>query len=160
LESEPLPVLRPFATRALLAATDAELLSVQTQTDEIFRRIHSPREDGVRRDTKAPLYRLDDPNQSITLSDVSTGQRAAFVLTIFLAMNAKLQTTPPVILFDDPVAHIDDFYSLSFPDHLRDIALDGRRQIFYATADSRLAGLFEHKFSFMGDKFQRFNLAR
>ncbi|MES9899201.1 MAG: hypothetical protein ABW148_09275 [Sedimenticola sp.] len=145
---------------SLIAATDAELVSVQTETDEIFRRIHSPREYGVRRDAKAPLYRLDKPSQAITLREVSTGQRAAFVLSVFLAMNAKLQTAPPVLLFDDPVAHIDDFNSLSFLDHLRDIALEGRRQIFYATADSRLAGLFEHKFSFMGDKFKRFNLVR
>lgn len=145
---------------SLIAATDAELLNVQTETDAVFRRIHSPHEFGVRRDTHAPLYRLDGANQAVTLRDVSTGQRAAFVLSVFLAMNAKLQTAPPVLLFDDPVAHIDDFNSLSFLDHLRDIALEGRRQIFYATADSRLAGLFEHKFSFMSDKFRRFDLVR
>lgn len=145
---------------SLLAATDAELLNVQMETDAVFRRIHSPHEYGVRRDTQAPLYRLDGANQAVTLRDVSTGQRAAFVLSVFLAMNAKLQTAPPVLLFDDPVAHIDDFNSLSFIDHLRDIALEGKRQIFYATADSRLAGLFEHKFSFMSDKFRRFDLVR
>lgn len=145
---------------SLLAATDAELLSLQTETDTVFRKIHSPHEYGVRRDNQAPLYRLDDVSHTVTLRDISTGQRAAFVLSVFLAMNAKLQTAPPVLLFDDPVAHIDDFNSLSFLDHLRDIALEGNRQIFYATADSRLAGLFEHKFSFMGENFRRFDLVR
>ncbi|MDH6183322.1 hypothetical protein [Polaromonas sp. CG_23.6] len=77
-----------------------------------------------------------------------------------MAMNSKLQTAPPVLLFDDPIAHVDDFNSLSFLDHLRDVALMGNRQIFYATADARLAGLFEHKFSFLGNKFRRFDLVR
>ncbi|PMY73101.1 MULTISPECIES: hypothetical protein [unclassified Pseudomonas] len=145
---------------ALAAATDAELMNVQAATDLVFRKIHSPHEYGVRRDAQAPLYRLDDPSVDVTLSDISTGQRAAFVLSVFLAMNSKLQDAPPVLLFDDPVAHIDDFNSLSFLDHLRDVALAGNRQIFYATADVKLAGLFEHKFSFLGEKFRRFDLSR
>jgi len=70
------------------------------------------------------------------------------------------QDAPPVLLFDDPVAHIDDFNSLSFLDYLRDVALAGNRQIFYATADAKLAGLFEHKFSFLGEKFRRIDLSR
>ena len=145
---------------SLIAATDTELEHVQTETAEIFRRIHSPHEYDVRRDIQAPLYKLNEPNQHKTLREVSTGQRTAYVISVFLAMNAKLQTAPPVVLLDDPVAHVDDFNSLSFLDHLRNIALTGKRQIFYATADSRLAGLFAHKFSFMGDRFRRFDLMR
>jgi len=145
---------------SLTDATNIELVGVQATTDAVFRRIHSPHEYGVQRDAHAPLFRLDDPNKSVTLRDISTGQRAAFVLSVFMAMNSKLQTAPPVLLFDDPIAHVDDFNSLSFLDHLRDVALMGNRQIFYATADARLAGLFEHKFSFMGNKFRRFDLVR
>jgi DNA repair protein SbcC/Rad50 len=145
---------------SLTDATDTELVAVQSTTDAVFRRIHSPHEYGVHRDSHAPLFRLDDPDKSVTLRDISTGQRAAFVLSVFMAMNSKLQTAPPVLLFDDPIAHVDDFNSLSFLDHLRDVALMGNRQIFYATADARLAGLFEHKFSFMGNKFRRFDLVR
>ena len=145
---------------SLTDATDTELVGVQSTTDAVFRRIHSPHEYGVHRDARAPLFRLDAPSKSVTLRDISTGQRAAFVLSVFMAMNSKLQTAPPVLLFDDPIAHVDDFNSLSFLDHLRDVALMGNRQIFYATADARLAGLFEHKFSFMGNKFRRFDLVR
>ena len=126
-------------SEALADATDAERLSVQVATDSVFRKIHSPHEYGVRRDAQAPLFRLDDPSKAIALRDISTGQRAAFVRSVFLAMNAKLQTVPPVLLFDDPVAHVDDFNSLSFLDYLRDVALAGKRQIFYATADAKLA---------------------
>lgn len=147
-------------SEALSDATDAELVSVQGATDMIFRKIHSPNEYGVKRSAQVPLFRLDDPDVDVTLSDISTGQRAAFVLSVFLAMNSKLQDAPPVLLFDDPVAHIDDFNALSFLDYLREVALTENRQIFYATADVKLAGLFEHKFSFLGDKFRRFDLSR
>ncbi|MFC6949643.1 hypothetical protein ACFQI9_34535 [Paraburkholderia dipogonis] len=147
-------------TDSLADATNVELTQVQSTADTIFRKIHSPNEYGVRRHASAPLFRLDNPKADVTLRDISTGQRAAFALSIFLAMNGKLQTAPPVLLFDDPVAHIDDFNSLSFLDHLRDLSLTESRQIFYATADARLAGLFEHKFAFLGDSFRRFDLSR
>jgi exonuclease SbcC len=107
------------------------------------------------------LYRLDDTDESpVSLQEISSGQRAAFVLSVFLAMNAKLKSGPPIVLLDDPVAHIDDFNALSFIDYLRELVLSRQRQVFYATADSRLAGLFEHKFGFLGDQFKRFNLQR
>ena len=75
-------------------------------------------------------------------------------------MNARLTTGPRVIIFDDPVAHVDDINTLSFLDHLREIALGGERQIFFATADSKLAGLFARKFRFMGERFKQIELAR
>ena len=68
---------------------------------------------------------------------------------------------PPVVLIDDPIAHVDDLNSLSFLDYLREVAITGRRQIFFATANDKLATLFERKFDFLGSKeFRRFNLSR
>ena len=100
-------------------------------------------------------------NENVDLVQMSTGQRAAFALSLFLAMNARLQSGPPILLFDDPVAHVDDINVLSFLDHLRDIAINGSRQIFFATADSKLAGLFRHKFRFLGSEdFREVNLVR
>lgn len=61
---------------------------------------------------------------------------------------------------DDPVAHIDDINMLSFLDHLRQLAIGGSRQIFFATADTKLAGLFRHKFRFLGDEFKELRLSR
>jgi chromosome segregation protein len=91
---------------------------------------------------------------------VSSGQRAAYVLSIFLALNSRLKFAPPVILIDDPIAHIDDLNTLSFLDYLRDIAIAGQRQIFFTTANDKIAALFERKFDFLGpDGFQRLNLA-
>lgn len=66
-----------------------------------------------------------------------------------------------MILMDDPIAHIDDLNSLSFLDYLREIVLTGRRQIYFATANDKLATLFERKFDFLGvEGFRRFDLGR
>ena len=94
------------------------------------------------------------------LEEMSSGQRAAYALSLFLAMNERLNTGPKVIMLDDPVAHVDDINTLSLLDHLRDIALVGKRQIFFATADSKLAGLFVRKFGFLGDQFKQLELTR
>jgi len=144
---------------SLANATENELDAVRQVTAAIFGNVHSPREFGVQRGLKQPLFRLDT-KKKVSLKEVSTGQRAAFVLSLFLAMNAKLLTAPKVLLFDDPIAHIDDLNSLSFLDHLRHLVLTGRRQVFYATSDTRIAGLIEHKFGFLGSAFNRIDLTR
>lgn len=72
----------------------------------------------------------------------------------------RLCTIYDVLLFDDPVAHVDDINVLSFLDHLRDLAINGSRQIFFATADTKLAGLFRHKFRFLGEEFKELPLSR
>jgi len=65
------------------------------------------------------------------------------------------------MLIDDPIAHIDDLNALSFLDYLRDLAVHSRKQIFFATADSRIAALFEKKFAFLGeDAFKKISLVR
>ena len=94
------------------------------------------------------------------LEEMSSGQRAAYALSLFLAMNERLRTGPKVIIFDDPVAHVDDINILSLFDHLRDIALTGRRQIFFATADAKIGGLFGRKFRFLGEEFKQIDLTR
>ena len=68
---------------------------------------------------------------------------------------------PPVILIDDPIAHVDDMNSLSFLDYLREVAVQEQRQIFFATASDKLAALFQRKFDFLGEEgFRRLNLTR
>lgn len=75
-------------------------------------------------------------------------------------MNSRLKSGPRVTIFDDPVAHVDDINTLSFLDHLREIALARERQLFLATADSKLAGLSARKFRFMGEQFRHVELTR
>jgi DNA repair exonuclease SbcCD ATPase subunit len=132
---------------SLSAAMEAALRQNRVSIEKIFAQIHSPAEFqglGSKVDT---LVRKGNGDEA-ALSQISTGQRAAFALSIFLAQNAQLSAAPPIILIDDPIAHVDDLNSLSFLDYLREIALTGRRQIFFATAKDKLATLFERKFDF------------
>lgn len=142
-------------------ATRDALASIREQVSFIFARIHSPSEyelgefDGdsvlVTRDGKVPRG----------AHQVSTGQRAALALSIFLSLNQDAETAPPIMLIDDPVAHVDDLNALSFFDYLRDVALSERKQIFFATADTRVAALFQKKFEFLGgDHFRQIVLSR
>ncbi|PYS21117.1 MAG: hypothetical protein DMF72_18465, partial [Acidobacteria bacterium] len=142
-------------TEAMKEALDHNRAGIEL----IFSRIHSPAEFSGLGSTWTTLVRSADGSEA-KLSEVSTGQRAAFALAIFLAQNAQLTTAPPVILIDDPIAHVDDLNCLSFLDYLREIVLTGRRQIFFATADDKLSTLFERKFDFLGtESFRRFNLS-
>jgi len=141
-------------TDAMKTALEQNRASIEL----IFSRIHSPAEfRGLGSSWRALVRRAD--GSEAQLSEISTGQRAAFALSIFLAQNAQLSEAPPVILIDDPIAHIDDLNSLSFLDYLREVVLTGQRQIFFATANDKLATLFERKFDFLGpDGFRRFDL--
>ena len=130
------------------------------EISRIFSSIHMPNEFEIRVEQGKLVITRRSSGAEVQLEHMSSGQRAAFALSLFLAMNGRLQSGPPVLLFDDPVAHIDDINMLSFLDHLRQLAIGGSRQIFFATADAKLAGLFRHKFRFFGDEFKELSLSR
>lgn len=125
-----------------------------------FASIHMPNEFEIQVAQGKLVITRRDTGVEVQLDHMSTGQRAAYAVSLFLAMNGCLRSGPPVVLLDDPVAHIDDINMLSFLDHLRRLAINGSRQIFFATADTKLAGLFRHKFRFLGDEFKELRLSR
>lgn len=131
-----------------------------TEIARIFSRIHMPNEFEINGSQGSLSIIRRSTGAQVQLSHMSTGQRAAFALSLFLAMSGRLRSGPPILLFDDPVAHIDDINMLSFLDHLRSLAISGSRQIFFATADNKLAGLFRHKFRFLGEEFKELRLSR
>jgi DNA repair exonuclease SbcCD ATPase subunit len=143
----------------LTAAMESALVRNRAAIESIFSSIHSPAEFsglGSKFDT---LVRKTGGDAS--LKEISAGQRAAFALSIFLAQNSQLKTAPPVMLIDDPIAHVDDLNSLSFLDYLREVAIRGQRQIFFATANEKIASLFERKFDFLGEAdFRKIELSR
>jgi exonuclease SbcC len=145
---------------SLNGAMESALRQNRAAIEAIFSRIHSPAEfRGLGTNWTTLVRKLD--GSEAKLSEISTGQRAAFALSIFLAQNAQLTVAPPVVLIDDPIAHLDDLNSLSFLDYLREVVLTGRRQIYFATANDKLATLFERKFDFLGpENFRRFDLRR
>jgi DNA repair protein SbcC/Rad50 len=146
---------------SLEKATQDALESIRGQVSDIFARIHSPAEYILGGFNGEQLLTTRDGFRAHGVSQVSTGQRAALALSIFLALNRSAESAPPVLLIDDPVAHIDDLNALSFLDYLRDLAVSTRKQIFFATADARLAALFQRKFEFLGsERFKKIVLSR
>ncbi|MBZ5669477.1 MAG: hypothetical protein LAO04_07100 [Acidobacteriia bacterium] len=145
---------------SLKGAMEDALQQNRAGIEAIFSRIHSPAEFRGLGLSWTTLVRKVDGSEA-KLSEISSGQRAAFALSIFLAQNAQLTEAPHVVLMDDPIAHVDDLNSLSFLDYLREVALTGRRQIFFATASDKIATLFQRKFDFLGPKgFRRIDLRR
>lgn len=99
-------------------------------------------------------------NNRRELNEISTGQKTALALSIFLSLNNLLTDAPNIILFDDPVAHVDDMNMLSFVDYLRELVIKSGLQIFFATANNDLTFLFRKKFEFLGDNFKMISLQR
>lgn len=130
----------------------------------IFNQIHSPREfDGVILDNGKIYAKRRTTDDNEPLNRLSTGQRTAFVLSVFLAMNKVMENGPRLLIFDDPVTYVDDLNILSFLDYLQKIALESNRQIFFATANQKIATLFSKKFDFFKDNthgFKSINLYR
>ncbi|MCO4861258.1 AAA family ATPase [Cupriavidus sp. WGlv3] len=149
------------ASHSLDSAMEGILSNIKVQIDDVFGRIHSPREYEFAVSSSEHLLRLRGTNSTRGLDQVSTGQRAAFALSVFLSLNSTARSAPPVLLIDDPIAHIDDMNALSFLDYLRDLVLNSHRQVFFATADAKVAALFEKKFMFLGaPRFKKISLSR
>lgn len=126
----------------------------------IFSQIHSPHEfRGVLLGTEQMLLERDT-GSNCTVSEISTGQRAALALSIFLSLNSSVNENAPWMLFDDPIVYVDDLNTLSFFDTLRELVLLGNRQVFFATASTKIADLFRRKFDFLGNDYKEFSLQR
>jgi len=138
---------------------NAALLQNRKSIETIFSQIHAPVEFSGLSD-QFPLLKRKNDGDDAKLTEISTGQRAAYALSIFLAQNSQLTSAPPVMLIDDPIAHVDDLNALSFLDYLREVAIRGKRQIFFATANDKLATLIERKFDFLGSEFKKISLNR
>lgn len=75
---------------------------------------------------------------------MSSSQINVVALSIFLALNMGVPSVPlKTLMLDDPLQSLDDINLLGFVDLLRRTRT--KRQMFLATHDSRLAGLFERK---------------
>ncbi|QEM12374.1 hypothetical protein [Mucilaginibacter rubeus] len=136
---------------------------LQTNKQEIketFLSIHTPKEfvDISIKDSTIKLYKK---NGKVTdLLRISTGQRSALALSLFLTLNNKLKNGPDILIFDDPVAFTDDMNILSFLDYLREMAIKRNRQIFFATANENLSFLFRKKFEVLDKEFNHITLER
>ena len=131
----------------------------------IFKRIHAPREfSGIDiSDASEFLVVKYDSNERLPLSMISNGQRSALILSVFLSLNNMVSNGPKLILLDDPVTHVDDLNMLSFIDYLQKMVMNENKQIFFATASNKIAGIFENKFNYMANDdygFKKIELLR
>jgi DNA repair protein SbcC/Rad50 len=129
---------------------------------DIFKSIHVPNEfDDIQFESGESIkLKVKNSTEKRDLTEVSTGQKSAFILSLYLTLNNSLQNGPPLMIFDDPVAYVDDINTLSFLDFLRERVLAMDRQIFFATANSKLANLFQQKFDFLGDDLKLIKLKK
>lgn len=127
---------------------------------DIFKVIHLPNEfDDIQFESSETIkLKVKNSSDLRDLTEISTGQKSAFILSLFLSLNNNLQSGPPLMIFDDPIAYVDDINTLSFLDFLRDTVIAKDKQIFFATANGKLANLFQQKFDFLGDDFQIISL--
>lgn len=133
----------------------------EEEISEIFTRIHSPKEfTGLSIESGQINLQKGLPGTATPINEISTGQRSALALSIFLALNRKLKKGPNIIIFDDPVTYTDDLNILSFLDYIRTLIINESRQLVFATASKKIAGLFEKKFNFLDDDFKTFELSR
>jgi len=91
---------------------------------------------------------------------MSTGQRSAVVLSIFIRLHIIMKSAPNFILLDEPVANIDDLNILALLDFLKEICSSNKTQIFFTTANEGVSRLFKRKFSFLEDRFCEFEFVR
>lgn len=148
-----------LAEDSIEGAVMSALGSISQNINSIFSSIHTPSEYTYTGNSNGALKTVGRDSYH-SLEQVSTGQRAAFAISIFLAFNATSTAAPPIILIDDPVAHVDDLNSLSFLDYLRDIVVNSNKQVIFATSDTRMASLFSKKFSFLDSEYVEINLTK
>jgi DNA repair exonuclease SbcCD ATPase subunit len=151
---EPLKALTELIENHSLQKMLSEFLGKNVRViEDIFLNIHSPKEFENLNVENGELVLTRKSGQQASVTTLSTGQRSALSLSLFLTLNLSLEHGPNLVILDDPIAYTDDLNILTFLDFLRDLSLNCNRQIFFATASDRLAGLFERKFEFLESDF-------
>lgn len=155
-----LELLTELSSLSAVAELESFFSQNLNEINDIFRTLHAPREFTGIKFESGELSLLHHSGTVRKITEISTGQRAALAISMFISLNRKLRNGPGIILFDDPVSHIDDLNILSFIDFLRFFILKEGKQIFLATANARLAALIEKKFQFLGEDFKTWELIR
>ena len=141
--------------------SDAFILENIDRISGIFHALHTPREFIKLKIVDGEMCGVRiGGSQSVAISRMSTGQKTAVALSIFLLLNSSMTTIPNFILVDEPIANIDDLNILSFIDVIRELAICSGKQVFFTTANDNVRKLFRRKFSFLGEEFSEFNFKR
>lgn len=130
----------------------------------LFVSLHSPREfdklDLNANNEIVGFRKADNTDIEVPILMMSSGQRTAVVLSIFIKLHLSMKTVPKFILLDEPVSNIDDLNIVGLLDFLREMVISNGTQLFFTTANHNVAKLFKHKFSFMREGFSEFKFIR
>jgi exonuclease SbcC len=95
-------------------------------------------------DGKVKVIRRNE-ERPVEIIQMSSGQRAALALAIFVTNNLAHDSAPPLMMLDEPFAHLDDVNTISFFNLLIELATREERQIMFATANEDIATLLDRK---------------
>ena len=84
-------------------------------------------------------------NQIVRPYEMSTGQRSAIALSVMLALYSAAKTAPRFLLFDEPLATMDDIQVMNILDILKTLVAQGT-QIFFTTANDEMIRHFKESF--------------
>lgn len=128
--------------------------------ERIFKMIHRPAEftDIVILGGKVQFTRKTT-EEKIDIKNVSTGQAISLVFAITLCLHFSAVNAPKFLIFDEPVANLDDMHIMNLIDILREIALSGV-QLFITTSNDQVATYFRRKFSCFNEEFKQLDILR
>lgn len=126
---------------------------------EIFCTLHMPREFDRLELRDNQIIGMRDEN-TVQIKQMSTGQKTAVALSVFLTLHLAMKTAPQFILIDEPVANIDDLNVLSLLDFLRELVILHGKQVFFTTANYNIRKLFRRKFSFLENELAEYCFER
>jgi exonuclease SbcC len=128
--------------------------------ERIFKMIHRPEEftDLVIEEGIIKFVRKST-KETIDISNISTGQALSLVFAVTLCLHFSAKNAPNFLMFDEPVANLDDVHIMNLVDMLKEISLMGV-QLFITTANDQVATYFRRKFSCLTDDFKHLDIRR
>lgn len=134
-----------------------EYTEIVTILFKVFQRPYDFKRVELTDDNKELQVVRRESGEVVGIDEMSSGQRTALVLAIFVTNNLAHDSAPPLMLLDEPFAHLDELNTLSFFNLVIELAVRGDRQIIFATANDNLASLLERKVG-ETEAFERVNL--
>lgn len=151
------------AFRKLIKLKDITQKFLQENVKQIelfFKLLHRPKEFSNLKIINGEIRFTRTSNELIIGAEsMSTGQKMALSISLLLTLHLTAENAPKLIIFDEPVANLDDMHVLNLVDLLRELAMNDT-QIILTTANKQIANYLRRKFSFFGDSYYHYELNR
>lgn len=108
-----------------------EYTEIVTTLFNVFQRPYDFKRVEVTNDKKELQVIRRESGEVVGIDKMSSGQRTALILAIFVTNNLAHDSAPPLMLLDEPFAHLDELNTLSFFNLVIELAVQGDRQIVF-----------------------------